>query len=971
MASRPTPFGLFAGNGTGAIGTKTLLTVDPPAACRRNTRLDMDYLAPLAEALARDPALTGSLTFSPNTSLHRSTDRWHYVESTAAKNGRSHHLVAIDDTDVLRLTLERARHGATRAALAEALVADDVSMDDARDYVDELVTSQILVSELECPVTGDEPLGALIETLRQRGGDAAAERLAETAAALDAIDAAPPGVSPARYGDIARSLESFGVPIAAARLFQVDLVKPAASSVLGSAIVDEIARGIDVLRRLTPKPLNDPLARLRAAFSERYQDREVPLFDVLDEETGIASALDEQRDREPSALLDDIAFHAPPDETVVWTQREKTLLHRVGELLAANRTELSLGDDDLVGLEATHAWPLPSAYSAMATVIATPAGLADPRPDFRVLLRAVSGPSGVSLLGRFCHADATLTDRVRAHIRAEEATAPDAVFAEIVHLPEGRIGNILARPVLRDFEIVYLGRSGAPLDRRLPIDDLRLSIEGERFVLRSARLGRRVIPRLTSAHNYMAQSVALYRFLCLLQIEHCASSVAWSWGPLEALPFLPRVTTGRLVLARARWLVTAEEIETLCETTGAGRYEALQHWRHSRRLPRWVVLADYDNTLVIDLENIVAVDSLLQMLKDRHDATLIECYPGPAELCAAGPDGLFAHEVVVPFTQDAADRSSAASVTAGTRRAAVPTDTRQLLPGSAWTYVQLYTGHAAADRVLADVVGPLSRKLTANGTVDRWFFIRYTDPSHHLRWRLHATTRRAQTTIRNAVERRTADLRDRGLVHRVAYDTYEREIERYGGIEAAGLAEELFWADSEAVLDVLAALAEHGNPRHGRWQSAILGVDALLADLGLDFDARLAAMRRTRKQWGERLHVNADVRRDLARKYRAMQSDLVPLLERRFDSTPPLAAVADVLEVRSRRQREMVMRLRSLEQDQRLGVPLFMLADSYVHMHLNRLFRAEPNLHEVVIYDFLVQLYTRQLARAKHAGRAG
>ena len=148
-------------------------------------------------------------------------------------------------------------------------------------------------------------------------------------------------------------------------------------------------------------------------------------------------------------------------------------------------------------------------------------------------------------------------------------------------------------------------------------------------------------------------------------------------------------------------------------------------------------------------------------------------------------------------------------------------------------------------------------------------------------------------------------------------------------------------------------------------------MDALLADLGLDLDARLAAMRRTRKHWGERMHVNADVRHDLARKYRAMQGDLVPLLERRFDSTPPMAAVADVLEVRSRRQREIVTRLTALDQDQQLGVPLFILADSYAHMHLNRLFRAEPNLHEVVIYDFLVQLYARQLARAKHAGRAG
>jgi hypothetical protein len=351
------------------------------------------------------------------------------------------------------------------------------------------------------PATGGEALGALVETLRQRGGEAAARRLSEAAAALAAIDAAPPGVSPARYDDIARSLESFGVPITAARLFQVDLVKPGGSSVLGTAIVDEIARGVDVLRRLTPKPLDDPLSRLRAAFSERYQEREVPLFDVLDEETGIASALDERRDREPSALLDDITFHVPRDETVAWTPREKTLLRKVGELLAANRTELSLSDDDLNGLEAAQASPLPSAYSAMATVIATPAALAGARPEFNVLLRAVSGPSGASLLGRFCHADATLTDRVRAHLRAEEATAPDAVFAEIVHLPEGRIGNILARPVLRDFEIVYLGRSGAPLDRRLPIDDLRLSIEGDRFVLRSARLRQRVIPRLTSAHN--------------------------------------------------------------------------------------------------------------------------------------------------------------------------------------------------------------------------------------------------------------------------------------------------------------------------------------------------------------------------------------------------------------------------------------------------------------------------------------
>ena len=95
---------------------------------------------------------------------------------------------------------------------------------------------------------------------------------------------------------------------------------------------------------------------------------------------------------------------------------------------------------------------------------------------------------------------------------------------------------------------------------------------------------------------------------------------------------------------------------------------------------------------------------------------------------------------------------------------------------------------------------------------------------------------------------------------------------------------------------------------------------------------------------------------------RALQDDLVRLLERRFDPAQPLAGVADLFEARSRRHRDAIAGLKVLENEGRLGVPLTVLTESYVHMHLNRLFRAEQNLHEVVIYDFLVQLYTRTIA---------
>jgi lantibiotic biosynthesis protein len=970
MASRPTPFGLFAGNATGTIGAPARLAVDPPTACRRLTRLDMDYLAQLAESLARDPALAAAQPYAPNSSLHRSGDRWHYVESLPVKDGRSHHLVAIDDSDALRESLDRARHGATRGALAEALVDRHVTTDEARAYVDELIASQILVPALDCPVTGDDSLGGLIATLRGFGGDAAADRLAAAAAALDAIDAAPLGGAVDRYDEIARGLEPLGVPITAARLFQVDLVKPGGASTLDAAILGEIVRGIDVLHRLAPKPLDDPLARLRAAFAERYQQLEVPLFEVLDEESGIASALGDGQDRATSPLLDGIGFSDPRKEVVAWTSRERGLLRRVGDVLAAGGGELELTDDDLDELGAGPPPPLPPAFAVMATLIGTPEGVAATRPDCRVLLRSVAGPSGAALLGRFCHADPHLLEVVRSHLRAEEATDPDAVFAEIVHLPEGRIGNILARPVLREYEIVYLGRSGAPIERQLPLDDLRLSLEGDRFVLRSARLGRRVVPRLTSAHNYLGRSIAVYRFLCLLQSDRYAGSVMWSWGPLGALPYLPRVVSGRLVLARARWLVGADEIDTLRAATGAARYDAVQQWRRTRRLPRWIVLADDDNTLVVDLENIVAIDSFVQMLNDRKAATLLEWYPGPDDLCAEGADGRFAHELVIPFTRDGLTASAEAPGDGPQERAAVPATTRHALPGSPWIYAQLYSGHAAADRLIAAGLGPIGRALVAKGAADRWFFVRYFEPSPHLRWRLHATSRRAQTAIRQAVEKAAADLHARGLVHRLVFDTYEREIERYGGLDALEQAETLFWIDSEAVVDVLDTLANASAAGDARWQSALLGVDSLLADLGLEVAARLTVVARAREQWGKRLHVNADVRRDLARKFRSLEGDLAKVIERQFDSHAVLGEIASVFSDRSRRYQPVIAGLMALAEGGRLAVPIETLADSYVHMHLNRVFRAEPNLHEVVIYDFLVQLYTRRLARARHAAPA-
>ena len=151
---------------------------------------------------------------------------------------------------------------------------------------------------------------------------------------------------------------------------------------------------------------------------------------------------------------------------------------------------------------------------------------------------------------------------VEQHLRAEESLRPDTIYAEIVHFPEGRIGNVLLRPLLREYEIPYLGLSGAPREKQIPVNDLFVSVIGPRIVLRSARLGKEIIPRMTNAHNYGLRSLGMYRFLCALQTEGIAVGLGFNWGALDSAPFLPRVISGRTVSASTSQPSTPRQTRT-------------------------------------------------------------------------------------------------------------------------------------------------------------------------------------------------------------------------------------------------------------------------------------------------------------------------------------------------------------------------------------------------------------------------
>ena len=972
LHGRATPFGLFAGCSVGVMGEATRLELPARAAYGRHTRLDMDYVCALAEALAHGDALARALPLVRNSSLYECAGQWRYAEARLAGKARSYHLVAVERTEYLDETLAEAAGGGARPEALAASLAQraEVDVEEAAAFVDELRTSQLLVPELAPPVTGPEPVHGMAAMLRAAGAEGAAAAAAALDAAQQAIlalDAAGVGGNaPEAYRAIARGLEVLPTPVELPRLFQVDMVKPAAAATLGPAVVEELARGIELLRRIAPPSPSaarlreaTALGRWKEAFRERYEDREVPLALALDEDGGIGFDKGSDAGAEGSPLLEGLALGGGGGGGAggpTMGAREQVLL---GKLLAPGRVagaELVLDEADLAALAAPgERRPLPDAFSLLATLAAASAE-ALAAGDFQLLVRGGGGPSGANLLGRFCHGDPALEAHVRAHIAAEEALRPEAIFAELVHLPEGRIGNVLARPLLRRWEIPFLGRSGAPREQQIPLEDLLVSVRGDRVLLRSRRHGREVLPRLTTAHNFSSpRNLGAYRFLCEVQGQDSSGVPGWSWGALDGLEALPRVRAGRLVLSRARWRVGKARLAPLGKAADASaRFAAVQRVRAELGWPRFIEVADADNELPVDLDNVLSIETFVHLVKERESCDLVEMWPPAELLCAHGPEGRFVHELVVPYVR----RAPAAEA----RPPVAPplTIRRTFPPGSEWLYAKIYTGPGYGDRVLRDHLAPVVHAALDSGAADRWFFIRYADPAWHIRLRFHGDPARLRTEVAPALHDALAPALSHGGIHRVVLDTYERELERYGGDDGIELAERLFHADSTAALALIESFSGDAAPDL-RWRLTLLGMDHLLADLRLDVPARLSLLRSIRASFAREFSVSSRTEKQLGDKFRKERASLESLLDPLRAPSTPLADHLAIFTTRSAALAPIAAALHAARPS--LTSPLDSLASSFLHMHANRLLRSAARAQELVLYDFLLRLYTSRLAR--------
>lgn len=956
MGCRSTPFGLFAGVASGSFNENTVLRPASLTAERRKTRLDMFYLSTIQHDLTRNPVEIAECNYRPNASLYLLGHTYHYIEPYQSVDKRQYRLSAAEQDEYLDAVLKLAHSGKKKAQLVQefATLYPEAEATEIEHYLQQLLQEQILIPELKLPLTSGNTGESFVTSLAHAGAQHTATILKQILTELQNHDRFNTS-SPEKYQAMYQTLKALPYQVSENKLFQTDTWRTMEQADINASLLQTLRQTILALKATASEQRKHFDTFIRQ-FNQRYEGQFVPLLQVLDDEAGISFSSDTGYESPLLAGLN-ITTSANREQNQHINKLEQRLLRELP--LKNNLTCLQLNAKELLKDRDQHLIlkQLPASFAVNISLYQ------DENNQLLIHLHGMSGPSGANLLGRFCHLDEQLLHQVKQYLKKEENLSPEAIFAEVVHMPDGRPGNVIARPSLRDYEIVFLADSTLDDNKQIAISDLYVFTEAGQVKLWSKKLNKQIIPRLTSAHNYSSHALGIYRFLCMLQHQQAELPHFSMPASFNQMEYVPRVQLDNVILHEAHWRVKRDMLTALINN-GEWQAETWSTLCDKYNIKRYVCYAVADNVLTLDLHNPFMITLLLSETQNQQYVLLKESLLMQYQSYVSNDDGPFAHEIIVPLLNHAAIPEQ---ILYENPQAQLNANTiRRFQPGSEWLSIKLYAANSTAEQILLETIKPLIEKLRSEHSFQQWFFIRYADPDWHIRLRFYGNPQQLYSQLLPQLQQHLAAWLNSNKLHRTELFTYEREVERYGGQHGIIFAEHIFMADSNIILQGLELISEYGESV--RWRLALQLADALQDTFGYNLPEKLKLISELRQKFGQEFQEHSYLRNQLGKKYREQMQYIEEDFAACKAENSPSGIAKQLSELRQyylRALHPITEQLIQLQHKNSLTCSLDMLLSSLLHMLNNRIFKAYGREQEFVIYDFLRRRYLSENSKNK------
>ena len=603
LSVNPVPFGLSAGSGLGSFGPQTRMILSGPVSHTRRDKVDFGHLLDTARRILSDPEILEELTWFPDTTLYRVGNQWHYIEKSCnSRLGRVEFQVsAAEDQGLLGELFALCREGCRLAVLRKFLLGKGNEIEDVQEFIESLIGSGILVSELEPVVCGEDYTG-ILEPFCNRLGFSV--------------------------------VQGPQIPV------KTDILLSAKKLQLSDSLVQSIVTGIRLMRWLSEGRKTDGLIRFREAFIRRYGSAQVLLPQLLDPEIGIGlTGAADGYYNDPAAWIDDLDWSRSADPIPIESSEPKKNERLLPGTLSKDGLYHEIEASDLPN-DPAWAGDLPDQFWCVGELFLNERG------QESVFLSHATGGNPAHLASRLAADDPAVHDWIKSMIREAPTKFDDCLEAEVVHVPSGRAGNILRRPSFFEYEIPYMAHSAKPHARIIRIEDIRVSVIDNRVILFSNRHQKRIIPRMTTTYNPDHENLPVYRFLSRVINQDMESD----WIPYRdsGSLFSPGIRFRNLVLLPPSWRVIADElINEIHPKSQHTDPDGIRAWRTSRSIPVKTVWMEGDKPHLVDFDNESLVLNFWEDLRRNKKLTLIPFYGGSTPVHSDG--GCHANQLILAF----------------------------------------------------------------------------------------------------------------------------------------------------------------------------------------------------------------------------------------------------------------------------------------------------------------------------------
>lgn len=762
---RSTPFGLFSETSIGNFSNNASHSIRKISTSYKKIILDSEWLISFIFELER--ISPEKLKFKTSNANYKFGDRINQIYTINSSNLEN---ISITDSHAYQLIMSSCNN--------EFVSYNDIVLkmvnhygqefeDPTRKYLNQLIENHFLISELNHDVLGNASLNLLIEKISKLGFTNYYTILNKLNKLIQNYEQIPIGQGIDILKDITNLMSSL---IVKNNYIQIDLTTDNHFS-LSKHTQKQIEKFGELVKNTVCSIEKTDLDVYKDKFIEKYGiNQEVKLTTMLDSTFGLGAPCGYTHPKND--------FEENNSNTSLYSYDDEKMYLALYTDALENNEFINLSDLDAFYSEKNNINN--RALSGLELFFDV---YVNKNKSTSLVLGNTVGTSNLGgSSGRFSYLNAELTDYHKKTVQFRKNSSYNNK-CEIVFLPENlRHSNVMHTQIDSEFTLNVFTSTK---ENNLKINNLYVGIDRqEEFYIKDNSSGAIVDFYVTNMYNKNLFSNPI-RFLYEVTQKNELSKLPWD-NIYSKFKHVPRIVFNDIIVSPEKWEINVDRYHNIDENKAK---EIIL----SAKIPSKFYLADGDNRILIDIKNNLDVLILVSIFNKNRIITIQESYLNK------NIEDLKVTDIVVPLINDNVNKSKAKTEKFSMVR--FPTFLYEKLPFDEWIYFKISVPINRQNEFISTYLEQIYLEL--NKVEAKLFFLRYLDPAPEIRLRIKPKDKSNLFKTFDVVHKVLNIARENGILNTYDISTYDKEVERYGGIESLLICENIFCFDSKLIVQLL------------------------------------------------------------------------------------------------------------------------------------------------------------------------